>query len=205
MKPLPEPPVPPSLHLIAPVSVEPLAEMTCWRLFQVRSPAGQRTRHLVGRASGEGRVCSALVSIDVMAMAALTRSGRVYRLRPPTGFDPDAEFVWRVWLGATGSTHVRDVTRALLGLRRLRWLRELQRKRGMAMLVPFLEDGDVGAPGATLYGHHHDALDSSSRWRAQGFRTYGVGLRGITAIDPDGMARVVVSGELDHARGGRLR
>ena len=56
-----------------------------------------------------------------------------------------------------------------------------------------------------VHGHHHDALDSSSRWQAQGFRSFGVGLRGITAIDPDGAARVIVAGELDHARSHRLR
>ena len=56
-----------------------------------------------------------------------------------------------------------------------------------------------------VHGHYHDALDSSSRRETQGFKTCGVGLRGITAIDPDGMERVVVPGELDHARGGRSR
>ncbi len=37
-----------------------------------------------------------------------------------------------------------------------------------------------------VHGHHHDRLDSSARWAQQGFRSYGVGLRGITAIDADG-------------------
>ena len=56
-----------------------------------------------------------------------------------------------------------------------------------------------------VHGHHHDALDSSSRWQAQGFRSFGVGLRGITVIDPDGAARVILPGELDQARSRRLR
>jgi len=51
--------------------------------------------------------------------------------------------------------------------------------------------------GVTVHGHHHDRLDSSSRWEAQGFKSYGVGLRGITAIDVDGNAEVIVPGELD--------
>ena len=121
------PPLPSSIHLIAPVLVQPLAVMTHWRLFQVRSPQGRRTRHLVGRVDGEGRVCSALVSIDVMALTAVSRSGRVYRLHQPTGFDPDAQYVWSVWLRATRSTHARDVTRSLLGLRRLRQSQERAR------------------------------------------------------------------------------
>jgi len=56
----------------------------------------------------------------------------------------------------------------------------------------------------TVHGHHHDALDSSSRWAAQGFKSYGVGLRGITAIDAHGTATTVVQGERDVARMNRL-
>lgn len=53
-----------------------------------------------------------------------------------------------------------------------------------------------------LHGHHHDALDSSSAWPTQGFRSYGVGLRGITAIDAAGQVEVIAVGEEDerHAR-----
>jgi predicted phosphodiesterase len=52
----------------------------------------------------------------------------------------------------------------------------------------------------TVHGHHHDRLDSSARWAEQGFKSFGVGLRGITAIDVDGVATVVRPGELDEAR-----
>ena len=51
-----------------------------------------------------------------------------------------------------------------------------------------------------VHGHQHDRLDSSIRWESQGFRSHGVGLRGITAIDVDGTAEVVVAGELDEQR-----
>ena len=56
-----------------------------------------------------------------------------------------------------------------------------------------------------VHGHHHDALDSSARWGPQGFSSFGVGLRGITAIDLAGRAEVIVPGELDQERGHRLR
>lgn len=46
----------------------------------------------------------------------------------------------------------------------------------------------------TFHGHHHDRLDYSKKWSAQGFRSFGVGLGGIT--DQDG--EVVVKGEIDH-------
>ena len=51
--------------------------------------------------------------------------------------------------------------------------------------------------GVTVHGHHHDCLDSSSSWVRQGFRSYGVGLRGITLIDAGGDAEIVVEGEPD--------
>lgn len=56
-----------------------------------------------------------------------------------------------------------------------------------------------------VHGHQHDALyrteDMTERWARQGFRSYGVGLRGITAIAVDGEATVVVPGEIDAERG----
>ncbi len=54
-----------------------------------------------------------------------------------------------------------------------------------------------------VHGHHHDRIDSSARWSTQGFKSYGVGLRGITSIDADGNAEVIVPGELDDARATR--
>lgn len=56
--------------------------------------------------------------------------------------------------------------------------------------------------GATvaLHGHEHDALDSSDRWVQQGFKSHGVGLRGLTSVDMEGNATVIVPGELDEQR-----
>lgn len=48
-----------------------------------------------------------------------------------------------------------------------------------------------------LHGHHHDALDSSAAWQAQGFKSYGVGLCGITALDGEGRVMVRVPGAFD--------
>lgn len=52
----------------------------------------------------------------------------------------------------------------------------------------------------TVHGHHHDKLDSSNRWAQQSFKSFGVGFRGITAIDAGGNANVIVPGELDAQR-----
>ena len=55
----------------------------------------------------------------------------------------------------------------------------------------------------SVHGHQHDRLDSSHRWLQQGFKSLGVGLCGITAIDGEGHAEVIVSGDLDHQRHSR--
>ena len=123
MNPNPRPSLPPSIHLIGPLSREPVAVMTHWRVFQLRGPStGRRSRHLVGHAGGEGRVCSALASLDLLTLTAISGSGRFYRLLGPPGHDPDAQYVWNAWTRVTGATHVRDVTRALLRLRRMQGL-----------------------------------------------------------------------------------
>jgi hypothetical protein len=57
----------------------------------------------------------------------------------------------------------------------------------------------------SIHGHHHDRIDSSDRWATQGFKSFGVGLRGITSIDADGNAQVIVAGELDAQRDYRQR
>ena len=48
-----------------------------------------------------------------------------------------------------------------------------------------------------IHGHHHDGLNSSDRWETQGFRSYGVGLRGVMALWNDGTSSTVTPGELD--------
>lgn len=123
MNPNPRPGQPPSIRLIGPVSREPVAVMTHWRVFQLRgSSTGRRSRHLVSHACVEGRVCSALASLDLLTLTAISGSGRFYRLLGPPGQDQDAQYVWDAWSPFAGATHVRDVMRALLRLRRMRRL-----------------------------------------------------------------------------------
>ena len=52
-----------------------------------------------------------------------------------------------------------------------------------------------------VHGHQHDSF----RADVKGVKVIGVGLRGVTAIDAAGNAKVIVPGELDHARGHRRR
>lgn len=68
---------------------------------------------------------------------------------------------------------------------------------GFAMLDTLAQAMQVKV---SVHGHQHDNLDSSHRWASQGFKSHGVGLRGITAIDAEGNAEVIVEGEIDHDR-----
>ena len=110
---------------IEPVSVQPFSVMTHWRLFQVRGSLGSRSRHLVGRAGGEGRVCTALTSLDLTSLTAVSGSGRFYRLEGQPGQDPDATYVWEQWTRLNWTRHIRDITRALFRLRSLRGIHDL--------------------------------------------------------------------------------
>lgn len=57
----------------------------------------------------------------------------------------------------------------------------------------------------TVHGHQHDRLDSSEYHSKQGFKSFGVGLRGIIAIDVDGTAGVILSGDQDTQRSFRQK
>ena len=75
-------------------------------------------------------------------------------------------------------------------------------RHGFAILDTLAQS--MGAK-VTVHGHHHDRLDSSGSWESQGHRTFGIGLRGITAIDREGNATIILAGELDEQRNHRQR
>lgn len=107
------------IHAIAPVSIQPRTEMWRWRLYQVKAH-GFRSRHLVGLADREGRVCSGIVQWDLKKLCATTVSGRVYQLMGPPGWNADADYVFEGWKAVNGCGHVKDMTHALLRLRAMR-------------------------------------------------------------------------------------
>ncbi len=81
---------------------------------------GFRSRHLVGLADREGRVCSGIVLWDLKNLCATTVSGRVYQLMGPPGWNADADYVFEGWKAVNGCEKVKDMTRALLRLRVMR-------------------------------------------------------------------------------------
>ncbi len=48
-----------------------------------------------------------------------------------------------------------------------------------------------------VHGHHHDSQDSSALWSRQGFKSFGVAMRGISVIDVEGQSFTVKPGEED--------
>ena len=104
------------IHAISPVSIQPWTEMWRWRLYQVKAH-GIRSRHLVGLADGEGRVCSGIVQWDLRSLCATTSSGRVYQLVGPPDWNADADYVFGRWKAVNGCEKVKQMTRALLRLR----------------------------------------------------------------------------------------
>jgi len=101
------------IHTIEPVTAEPETRISRWGLYLVTNARGVRTRHLVGRANGEGRVSSPIKTIDIAERTATSHSGRLYRLVGNSGFDSDGCYVFNNWLRATQTTLVREVTPAL--------------------------------------------------------------------------------------------
>lgn len=95
------------VHPAPPVEDEPDAVMTAWRVIKVL-PSGER--HLCGWVGYEGRVSSPVLTFDPQSRIATTRSGRRYRLRGPSGYDPDALWVWQAWSRANGVEFQEDVS-----------------------------------------------------------------------------------------------
>jgi hypothetical protein len=108
--------IPGYVHQIDSVQCQPRTSLSHWQLIKVRAPDGKFYRHLAGRADGEGRVSTDIVSLDIVQLRATTQSGRVYVLGRP-GHDGDAVWLFAKWLKANQCIQHADQTRALLRLR----------------------------------------------------------------------------------------
>lgn len=94
---------------IAPIAQQPSSTLTSWNVFETE----RQERHLCGYAidAGEGRVTSAIVKFDPAKGAAVTSSGRVYRLKGCPGVNADAEYVKANWLRLNSVLEHQDVTK----------------------------------------------------------------------------------------------
>lgn len=92
----------------ASVDQEPETRLLNWRVMLVEG----KDTHFVGRANWEGRVCSAVQTYDPKTKRGVTKSGRVYELLGPSGFDRDAMYVWSRWMHINGleEKDIQDIT-----------------------------------------------------------------------------------------------
>lgn len=91
-----------------PVTEQPSITLERWRIMETE----RNERHFVGYnpADREGRVSSAIQSFDPVTRRGVTRSGRVYALAGPPGFDSDAGYVLGYWVQINRVTALHDVT-----------------------------------------------------------------------------------------------
>jgi hypothetical protein len=91
------------------VEQEPQTRLLQWRVMKLSNG----DIHFVGRADWEGRVCSAVQTYDPETKRGVTRSGRVYELLGPSGYNTDAMYVWSRWcrINDVNSSDVVDITK----------------------------------------------------------------------------------------------
>lgn len=91
-----------------PVEDSPRLRLTQWRVMQI----ARGGCHLVGWNSSEreGRVSTAIVSMNASTREALTASGRVYELAGRPGFNADAEHTWGWWCRLNDVEQYVDIT-----------------------------------------------------------------------------------------------
>lgn len=90
------------------IDTQPELTIVRWRVIET----DLNERHLVGYVleNSEGRVSSALEEIDSKKRIVTTRSGRVYELSGPPGFDADGQHVWQRWKRINDVKSEQDVT-----------------------------------------------------------------------------------------------
>ncbi|KDB09969.1 hypothetical protein LIG30_1171 [Burkholderia sp. lig30] len=90
----------------------PEVTLSQWRILET----DDGSRHFVGTDVLDltGRVSSAVVAFDRVALRGKTLSGRVYQLVGKDGWSSNAEYVWKGWCGVNKVKSYSDVTAHLL-------------------------------------------------------------------------------------------
>lgn len=90
----------------------PAVTLRRWRVVEVVTRHGTRTRHLAGHdvTNDEGRVSSPIVEFKLESMTATSSSGARYRLAGLPGQSRKVEAVWEHWCKTNEVVSQRDVT-----------------------------------------------------------------------------------------------
>ncbi|HEY9106675.1 MAG TPA: hypothetical protein VIN58_08330 [Roseateles sp.] len=94
-----------------------------WRAWEVQVPNYDAPSwHLMGFLSEEhcAKVSSALAQVSPVGDEARSKTGSVYSLSSPPGFDEDAARLWASWQRQHGVVVLREVTAELLAGRQPR-------------------------------------------------------------------------------------
>jgi len=89
-----------------------ILQLRRWRVMEVVSDSGQRSRHIWGHdvTNDMGRASSGIKAFDLDAMTAITHSGTVYHLIGVPGKARSGERAWRNWCRMNGVAEAADVT-----------------------------------------------------------------------------------------------
>ncbi len=83
-----------------------------WRVVEVTTESGARTRHVWGHdsESDEGCASSAITGFVLETMTVTTTSGTHYRLAGLPGYSRKGQAVWKEWCTVNKVVTERDVT-----------------------------------------------------------------------------------------------
>jgi hypothetical protein len=100
-----------SIWRATPVKMEPKARLIQWQVYKVRNPKDDGWDiHFNGYTGHEGRVCSPVQEFNKETMTGRTRSGRIYELVGPPGYNGDAAYVWNRWIEIYGNPETECIT-----------------------------------------------------------------------------------------------
>lgn len=81
-----------NIWMVPPPTVEPELTLSRWRVLHCSD--GKRYLNGWCEERFEGRCSTAICDFDHEKMVATTVSGRRYKLKGPSGVDPDATYTW---------------------------------------------------------------------------------------------------------------
>lgn len=103
-----------TIWLTTPVDEQPELSLKRWSVIEFECETG-RERVLVGYCieNREGRTSQDVLEMDLVSMVFKTKSGRVYRLIGPPGFDTDADYVFGRWCQINDIHDFDDVSKTV--------------------------------------------------------------------------------------------
>lgn len=92
-----------------------------WRVMEIESPDGSRTRHVWGHdvTNNQGRASSPIQAFEVDSMSVTTRSGKTYKLVGLPGNAKLGRSAWLKWCRDNSVVSDQDVTDEYLNVNQI--------------------------------------------------------------------------------------